>query len=26
VAQTLVGVSDLVDQAFKIEIKCTAHL
>ena len=26
VAQTLVGVSDLVDQAFEIEIKCTAHL
>ena len=26
VAQTLVAVSDLVDKAFKIEIKCTAHL
>ena len=26
VAQTLVAVSALVDQAFKIEIKCTAHL
>ena len=26
VAQTLVGVSALVDPAFKIEIKCTAHL
>ena len=26
VTQTLVAVSDLVDQAFKIEIKCTAHL
>ena len=26
VAQTLVGVSALVDPAFKIEIKCTAHV
>ncbi len=26
VAQTLVAVSALVDPAFKIEIKCTAHL
>jgi enamine deaminase RidA (YjgF/YER057c/UK114 family) len=26
VTQTLVGVSALVDPAFKIEIKCTAHL
>ena len=26
VAQTLVAVSALVDQTFKIEIKCTAHL
>ena len=26
VAQTLVGVSALVDPAFKLEIKCTAHV
>ncbi len=26
VTQTLVGVSALVDPAFKIEIKCTAHV
>ena len=26
VAQTLVGISALVDPAFKIEIKCTAHV